>query len=126
MEITEDRCITLRLSDEPIAQPTPGKRFCVFVNTPDGKDRMEVLTHKSSAHRVAQSAITLGLQWRLIFDEDESSFVILEFAAPLETLSPLINKLATLRFTRVAIPFADVAPRRPYIPQAFSTSSAPA
>lgn len=126
MKITDERSFTLRFSEEPIAQPAPGKRYCLFLDTEDGGDRLEVLAHKSSAHRVAQAAIALGLQWRLIFDEQESPYVILEFAAPLETLSPMIKKLTALRYSRSAVSFSDVAARRPYIPHAFSTSSAPA
>lgn len=124
--VADEQILTLRFSEEPIAQPTPGKRFCLFLDTEDGGDRLEVLAHKSSAHRVAQAAIELGLRWRLIFDAEESPYVILEFAAPLETLAPMVKKLTGLRFSQVVVPFASVAARRPYIPHAFSTSSAPA
>lgn len=126
MNIIDDKSLALRFSEEPIAQPTPGRRYCLFLDTPDGGDRMEVLAPKSSAHRVAQAAIAVGLQWRLIFNEEEKPFVIFEFAAPLETLLPLIKALKGLHFDHVAIPFADIASRRPHIPHAFSTSSAPA
>ncbi|KEQ07509.1 hypothetical protein [Pseudorhizobium pelagicum] len=126
MKILDGDSLTVDFSEEPIAQPTPSNCYCVFADAPGELQRMEILVRKSAAHRVAQAAIALELEWRLIFDEEDGAFIILELTEPTESLSPLADALDALGFRRVTIPYAKIENRRLHIPQARKASSAPA
>ena len=123
------REILIPFSSEPLSYFGSFRDFCTYASEPGEPEhnKLELLVKDRSAPTATRLALELEIPFGVIFDEERTAVVLLEFWSNPAAIGKLASLLTAHKFKRREID-ADALRRRPrfYSPHADKISSAPA